>query len=131
MFHARSQCRQQHSLICRFDPRAVDEWFDGELRWTDGRLRGGLNIVSRRIRMVLSGIAEELRQPGFASNAMVDLMAAQAAIELSRHMLGLGDGVDVGGLGVWPVSRRATRLAGDPIRPPLHHLAHILGVDSK
>src|SRR3546814_2082256 len=71
MFHARSQCRQQHSLICRFDPRAVDEWFDGELSWTDGRLRGGLNIVSRRIRMVLSGIAEELRQPGFASNAMV------------------------------------------------------------
>src|SRR3546814_18990571 len=82
MFHARSQCRQQHSLICRFDPRAVDEWFDGELRWTDGRLRGGLNIVSRRIRMVLSGIAEELRQPGFASNAIVDLMAAQAALDL-------------------------------------------------
>ncbi|HEY9544787.1 MAG TPA: helix-turn-helix transcriptional regulator [Solimonas sp.] len=131
MFHARSQCRQQHSLICRFDPRAVDEWFDGELRWTDGRLRGGLNIVSRRIRMVLSGIAEELRQPGFASNAMVDLMAAQAAIELSRHLLGLGDGVAVGGLAVWQLRRIDERIAGDPLPPSLNELAQLCGISPR
>lgn len=130
-FHARSRCRQQHSLICRFDPRAVDEWFDGELRWTDGRLRGGLNIANRRIRALLSGIAEELREPGFASSAMVDLMAAQAAIELSRHLLGLGKVVAAGGLAAWQLRRIDERIASDPPAPSLSELAQLCGISPR
>lgn len=131
MFHARSQCRQQHSLVCRFDPRAVDEWFDGALCWTDGRLRGGLNITSRRIRALLSRMAEELRQPGFASTAMVDLMAAQAAIELSRHLLDLGKVAAVGGLASWQLRRIDERMAGDPAAPSLSELAQLCGISPR
>lgn len=131
MFHARSQCRQQHSLICRYDPHAVDEWFAGELRWTDSRLRGGLNIASRRVRALLSGMAEELRQPGFASSAMLDLMAAQAAIELSRHLLGMELRGATGGLASWQLRRIDERIAGDLLPPSLNELAQLCGISPR
>ncbi|MDB5968618.1 MAG: hypothetical protein JWQ90_1068 [Hydrocarboniphaga sp.] len=128
LFHARSECRQQNSVICRLDPQAVDEWFEGELRWTDRRLRGGLDITSGRVRSLLSGIAEELRSPGFASAAMIELMTAQAAIELSRHLLGIEAGESAGGLASWRLRRIDERIASDLSPPSLAELAQLCGV---
>lgn len=130
-FHARSRCRQQHSLICRFDPRAVDEWFDGELRWTDRRLKGGLNIASRPLRTLLAAMAAELRQPGFASAAMIDLMAAQGAIELSRHLSAMESVGTVGGLATWQLRRIDERIAGDSVPPSLSELAQLCGISPR
>lgn len=128
MFHARSECRKQQSVVYRLDPVAIDEWFEGELCWTERRLRGGLDITSGRIRNLLSGIAEELRNPGFASAAMVELMAAQAAIELSRHLIGMEAATPAGGLAPWRLRIIDERMASDPSPPSLTELAQLCGV---
>src|ERR1700709_1893426 len=44
--HCKSDCRRQESIVCNFDPAAVATWFDGELKWTHGRLQSSLDIVS-------------------------------------------------------------------------------------
>jgi AraC family transcriptional regulator len=127
MFHARSRCRQQASLMCDFDPAAVGEWFDGDLRWTGRRLRSGLDITSGRVRQLMSAIVDELRAPGFASATMVELMAAQTMIELSRHLLGAEPAAG-GGLARWRLRLIDERLAGERTSPSLHELAELCGV---
>jgi AraC family transcriptional regulator len=126
-FHARSQCRQQASLMCHFDPVAVDEWFAGGATWNGRRLRSGLDIGSGRVRQLMSAIADELRSPGFASETMVELLAAQTMIELSRHLLG-HEPARSGGLAHWRLRRIDARLADEPAPPSLHELAELCGV---
>src|SRR3546814_16534832 len=62
---------------------------------------------------------------------MVDLMAAQAAIGRARQLLGLGDGVAVGGLAVWQLRRIDERIAGDPLPPSLNELAQLCGISPR
>lgn len=128
MFHALSQCRQQRSVICDLDPLAIDEWFEGELRWTDRRLRAGLDIVSHRIRGLLVGMADELRSPGFASQTVVELMAAQAAIELSRHLMGVEEKRPAGGLSMRQLRLIDERVASQTSSPSLNELAGLCGI---
>ena len=127
-FHALSQCRQQSSVICDLDPLAIDEWFEGEMRWTDRRLRAGLDIVSHRIRGLLVGMADELRSPGFASQAVVELMAAQAAIELSRHLMGADEKRFAGGLSARQLRLIDERVASMASPPTLSELAVLCGI---
>jgi AraC family transcriptional regulator len=96
--HCKSDCRRQESIVCNFEPTAVATWFDGELKWTHGRLQSSLDIVSPNIRSLLFRIGEEMRSPGFGSETMVELMTAQVAIELSRHLTGIEDNKTIGGL---------------------------------
>lgn len=128
MFHARSQCRQQNSVICDLDPIAVDEWFEGELRWTDRRLRAGLDIASHRIRHLLCGMADELRSPGFASRTVVELMMAQTAIELSRHLMGVEVKRLAGGLSARHLRLIDERIAQNLSPPTLAELAALCGI---
>jgi AraC family transcriptional regulator len=128
MFHARSDCRQQRSVICRLDPLAVDEWFDGELQWTERRLRGSLDISNLRLRHLLLGIVDELRCPSFASEAMVELMTAQAVIELSRHLHGMDSGRPAGSLAPWRLRLIDERIAQDPATPSLSELAQLCSI---
>lgn len=127
-FHALSQCRQQSSVICDLDPHAIDQWFEGELRWTDRRLRAGLDIVSHRIRGLLVAMADELRSPGFASRTLVELMAAQAAIELSRHLMGIEERRPAGGLSARQLRLIDERVANPEAPPSLSELAGLCGI---
>jgi AraC family transcriptional regulator len=121
--HAISDCRHQNSIVCDFSPEAVATWFEGELEWTDGRLRGSLNIVSANIRSLLYKIGEEICNPGFASQTMVELLAGQAALELSRHLLGIGQTRQIGGLSPWQFKQIEARLKADGKPPSLNELA--------
>jgi AraC family transcriptional regulator len=120
---ARSDCRRQRSIICIFDPVAVAAWFGDELEWTDSRLRGSLNIVNPNIRSLLFRIGEEMRNPGFASETMIELMAGQAALELSRYLLGIGESKAPGGLSPWCLKLIDERLTDAGTPPSLHELA--------
>ncbi|TAL00574.1 MAG: AraC family transcriptional regulator [Rhodospirillaceae bacterium] len=99
--HAKSECRRQTAVVCMFAPESVRTWFDGDPRWTDERLRGSLDIVNPSIRNLLLNMGKEISNPGFASNALIELMAAQTAIELGRHCLGIEDSRPSGGLASW------------------------------
>ena len=127
-FHARSRCRRQRSLICDLEPGAVQQWLDAELRWTAPRLRGGLDIGSARVRGLLLNIADELRRPGLAGTTMVELLVAQTAIELSRHLLGIEPAAARGGLAGWQLRRIDERLADGGGLPSLAELAALCGL---
>ncbi len=126
--NARSDCLQQRSVVCDFDPDAVERWFDGELRWTDGRLCAALDLANPRIRTLLFAMGEEIRTPGFASETMIELMAAQAAIELSRHLAGIDTEGRSGGLAPWRLRLIEQRLVEQSTPPSLVELAQLCGL---
>jgi len=122
--HAQSDCRQQNSIVCSFDPEAVSRWFD-DLRWTDRRLQGSLDIANSIIRNLLFRIREEICSPGFASETIVELIAAQIAIELSRYLTGIDDGRKIHGLAAWRMRLIDERLSDDGAPPSLTELAKL------
>lgn len=123
--HAKSNCRHQNSVVCSFDPGAVNEWFEAELEWTDGRLQGSLNVLNANVRGLLFRMGEELRSPGFASDTLLELMAGQVAIELSRYLLGIGEHRAYGGLAPRHLRLIDQRLAENPVPPSLADLAQL------
>ena len=74
-------CGQQTSIICQLHPESMRAWFDGDLEWDARRLMAGLDIREGNIRSLLLRLAEEARNPGFASDVLVELIATQLAIE--------------------------------------------------
>ncbi len=99
--HARSDCRVQQAVVCQYDPEATDRWFDTRIEWTDRRLERSLDLGCAAIRALMVRIGAELREPGFASDAMVELLSAQAAIELSRYLGAIEEERAMGGLAPW------------------------------
>ena len=121
--HAKSDCRQQNSIVCSFEPAGVAAWFGRDLEWTNCRLQGTLDIANPGVRSLLFKIGEELRNPGFASETMVELMAAQVAIELSRHLSQIEERQRKTGLSPWCLKRIDQRLEDIGTPPTLAELA--------
>jgi AraC family transcriptional regulator len=123
MVRAKSDCRQQISIVCWFDPGAVAAWLGSDLEWTESRLQGSLDIVNSSIRSLLFRIGEEIRNPGFASETLIELMAGQVTIELSRHLAQLDQVKRKAGLPPWCLKRIDERLADGGSAPALFELA--------
>jgi AraC family transcriptional regulator len=115
----------QTSLLCHLRPEPVREWFQGDLEWTDRRLEASLDIPDAGVRQLLLRMVEELRHPGFASEVLVELMAMQVAIELSRYWLAIKDGPSTGGLSAWRLRVIDERLREVARTPSLSELAHL------
>lgn len=126
--HAQSHCRRQYSVVCSFRPDAVEFWHRGGLTWTDARLQASLNIVNPNIRRLLARLGEELRNPGFAADAMIELLAGQVGIELVRHLSGMEDLPCTRGLSSRSLRLIDERLGQDGPPPSLTELAGLCGV---
>jgi AraC family transcriptional regulator len=113
----------QTSMLCHLHPEPLRKWFAGELVWTVRRLEAGLDIADENVRRLLLRLAEELRQPGFASAALIELIVAQLAIELGRYGLGVADGPAIGGLAPWRLRLIDERLDDVRDMPTLAELA--------
>jgi AraC family transcriptional regulator len=125
---AKSDCRQQQSLVCSFLPEAVAAWFEEDLLWTDARLQASLDIASPSVRSLLFRLGEEVRNPGFASTAMVESIASQIAIELARYCIGIEEQKATGGLSPWKLRLIDERLAEPGAPPSLSELATLCGL---
>ena len=68
LFHAKSDCQYQNSIIMSFDSKAAASWFGADWEWTDRRLQASLDITSPEVRALLFRIGEEIRLPGLAGN---------------------------------------------------------------
>ena len=123
--HALSECREQISVVCSLDPDALERWCECKFEWQERRLENLLDIANTRIRSLLFQIGEEVRVPGFGGEAMVELLTAQVAIELSRYLVGLEDNTVRGGLPAWRLSLIDQRLADDSMPPSLAELAEL------
>jgi AraC family transcriptional regulator len=113
----------QASVLCLLRPEPMRQWFEGNLTWTDRRREAGLDIADASIRQLLLRLAKELRSPGFASEALVELIAAQIAIELWRYCTTIQEGPTTGGLAPWRLRRIDERLMEVRAAPTLSELA--------
>jgi len=114
---------RQNSLLCHLDPEGLQQWFDGELQWTDRHLKANLDIADSSIHSLLLRLAGELRHPGFASATMVELITAQLSIELRRYSAAVDAEPQMGGLAPWRLRLIDERLREDDVQPTLAELA--------
>jgi AraC family transcriptional regulator len=125
---ALSECHVQSSVICALRPDDVREWLGDDLDWTDGQLTGSLDLVNSQLKQLVFRLGAEARTPGFGSDALLELMTAQVAIELGRHFRSIDDGGDNGGLAPWRLRLIDERLAEQPGPPALAELAALCGL---
>ncbi len=110
----RSACQLQQSLVCELAPQRVQDWFDADLEWTDDRLVGSLDIADHDVRRLMNAIIAELARPGFAREAMVELLTAQICIVLARHFQDIDLDRGTGGLAPWRMRLIDDCLEADP-----------------
>ena len=125
---ARSDCSSIRAIVCHLERDLVTEWFGADIEWTGQRLAGSLDITSNEVRRLMHGIAKELHTPGFASTAMIELIAGQTCIELSRYFRGLDAATPQGGLARWRARLIEEYLAHDPAGATLTDLARRCGM---
>lgn len=120
---------QQSSVVCQLHPEPMRAWFDDEFQWTDQGLAAGLDIRDRSLRTLLLRLAEEARNPGFASGMMVELITGQIAIELARYCKANNSAaVAGGGLALWRLRLIDQRLEEGSAPPTLAELANLCRV---
>ncbi len=122
---ARGDCSSHSSIVCDFESHAIDAWFDGDVRWTDRRLEAMLNIASPGMRTTLHKLSEEMRNPGFAGEAMCELLLAQVAIESARYCNAIDNVRERGGLSPVKLKLIDERLAEMGSLPSLNDLAKL------
>jgi AraC family transcriptional regulator len=113
----------QTSVLCHLRVDSFRKWFGDDLEWTDCRLEAGLDIPDANIRGLLLRLAEELRRPGFASEALVELIVAQVALELGRYCVTIEEQPAAGGLAPWRLRLIDERLREMRDPPSLSELA--------
>jgi AraC family transcriptional regulator len=113
----------QSSVICHLKPEALVKWFDGDLEWTEYRLEAGLDIGDSSLRWLLLRLSSELKNPGVASVAMVELLIAQIALELGRYCVTIQERPTQGALAPWRIRLVEERLRAIDQPPTLAELA--------
>lgn len=116
---------QQSSLICELDLEPMRVWIGDDLEWVDPQLAASLDIRNTQIRSLLLRLTEEARNPGFASEMLVELIAGQLGIELSRYYRGLSANNSSGGLSSWRLRLIDERLQEVCEAPTLTELAEL------
>ena len=84
-----------------------------------------LDVREANIRNLLLRLAEEAKHPGFASQVMVELIAAQLALELGRYCLLASENPAAGGLAPWRLRLIDERLQEVREAPTLAELAEL------
>lgn len=118
---------QQDSLLCDLDPEQIGSWLERDLKWSEQGLRESLNIREPRLQVLLQRLADEVRQPGFASDTMLELIAAQLALELARYSC-RPQAETLHGLAQWRLRLIEERLREQPAPPSLTELADLCGL---
>lgn len=124
----RSEPGSTTCVHCSLRPEAVAEWLGSESGWRADLLEGTFDMPGSRIRALLGHLAEELQMPGFAHEAMLELICGQIAIEISRYWRsGVKDNRPQG-LASWRLRAIEDRLAASAQLPTLAELAAICGI---
>ena len=119
----RSECGRDTSLMCELRAESIRAWLDSDVQWAPRSLEASLDIPNAHIRSLLLRLAEEAHHPGFASEALVESIAVQLAIELRRHCTAIAEEPASGGLAPWRLRRIDERLREVRAAPTLAELA--------
>jgi AraC family transcriptional regulator len=126
--HARSECRMQQSLVCNLVPGEVEQWFGEEVEWPEHLLVGTLDITMGEVKRLLFRIARELQDPGFGSDALVELLTGQVCIELARQLRALDQKAPGCGLAAWRLRLIDEQVIDAPGKVTLAGLADSCGL---
>ena len=127
MLHSRSDSGRQRSLQCSLRPQVVEDFLAREPNLGDAILAEGLDLNRPEIDAVMMKILDELCNPGFAQDAMVELLLNTLAITLVRTLrLNLKETAPIhGGLAPWRMRLIRERVFADEPAPHLGELAQL------
>lgn len=117
--------RPMTSLVCQLELAPVMALFDRLPDLTERFLLLGLDVRDANVRYVLLRLADEARHPGFASQILVESLAAQLGVDLLRYGAALPERITHGGLAPWQLHRIEERLLDLSETPTLHELAEL------
>ncbi|MBA54530.1 MAG: AraC family transcriptional regulator [Pseudomonadales bacterium] len=126
--HARSDSGKFGAIICQLPTESTDRWFEDSLTWTANDLEAGLNIRSPHIQYLLARLEEETRHPGFASEALAELIAGQVIIELAKYYKSTSQKPRKNGLEEWRLNIVDDRIEDFMNAPSLVELAQLCNV---
>ena len=115
--HLKSAGGRHASLICQLQAAQVFARLPRDFEWTDRRREACLLVANETIRALLLRLAQELRQPRLASDALCEAIVAQLSIELARHLVAVREPTEKGGLAAWRLRAIDARIA-EPGNPP-------------
>ncbi|RLP55191.1 MAG: AraC family transcriptional regulator [Ketobacter sp.] len=124
-FHARGDQGGHKAMICLLPVGPEGCWFENKVDWTDRHLETSLNIRNGHIRSLLLRLGEEAQHPGFASEALAELIAGQLTIELTRHYASTLDDAKNGVLTPWRLRLIDERLMDLTEAPTLTELSEL------
>jgi AraC family transcriptional regulator len=113
------------SVVCELQADKVSQWTHGEVEWSDRQREASLSGGSPRFRPLLRRLVEELRQPGLAHEAMIELVTAQLALEISRFAAPVAAERAAGGLAPWRRRLIDERLSQGGPAPSLSELSRL------
>lgn len=116
------------SLVCLLDVAPVMALFDRLPEFTDRFLMLSLDVRDTNVRYLMLRLADEVRQPGFASQILVESIAAQMGVDLLRYGAALPERKIQGALAPWQLRRIEERLGEIRSTPSLHELAQLCGI---
>ena len=124
----RGDSGRQLSIVCRMAPEAIEAIVGHAPEWSDSQIAATLDIANAQIRALLYRLTEEVRYPGFASEAMFTHLGGELAIELARLYLEREERPVAGGLAGWRLRLIDERLSADAAAPSLGELAALCSV---
>jgi AraC family transcriptional regulator len=101
VFRARTTCPEQSSIVYHFAAEALEKWFEEGIQWNVPQLEHSLALADPEVRRLMVRIGQELRNPGFASEAVIELMAGEVLIALARQLRKVERPSLQGGLSPW------------------------------
>ena len=125
--HGISDPDEGTSVVCRILPEAARRWIGDQAEWTDEQLAGMLDVSNEGIKSLMTRLAIEVRNPGFAGELMIELIAGQLLIELHRSGRAASQ-MSNGGLAPWQLRAIEARLRDAIHDVTLTDIASLCGI---
>ena len=113
------------SLVCELALEPVLALFEELPEFSEHYLLSGLDVRDSNLRGLLLRLADEARHPGFASQVLVEALAAQIGVDLLRYGGAIPERPIRSGLTPWQLRRIDERLQDLREAPTLHELAEL------
>lgn len=118
------------SLVCQLNREPMLGLFDelsepADAYLIDHFLVASLDVQDARARNAMLRLAEELRQPGFASEILAESLVMQMMVDLFRFGMAIYERQPQGGLAPWQLRRIEERLSEVSAAPNLSMLADL------
>ena len=86
-FHLRHDAGEQKALVCLFDPSSLGVLGSYRWNWQDNVSAAMLNLQSSYLHASLQRLAEEVANPGFASELHTECLLTSIALDLRREFI--------------------------------------------